>query len=229
MYSELKKWVFLFTTISALGACSKKFYSGKSQQPTEPESTVQNERRMDNFTFLKLCMQGNFSSEQQSKNDSDFFDIRLRMVPIWQADQNSFFLYLEQAVSTSTDKPYRQRVYRVEKVDDTTFVSKIYTMNKPERFTGKNSGDEIFSEFTADSLILKDGCEVKLTFNEERQNFLGTTGDRTCPSERSGAAWATSIVSIDEDKMVSWDRGWDNDGKQVWGSVKGGYIFIKDK
>jgi hypothetical protein len=27
--------------------------------------------------------------------------------------------------------------------------------------------------------------------------------------------------------MVSWDQGWNGEGKQVWGATKGGYIFVK--
>jgi CpeT protein len=27
--------------------------------------------------------------------------------------------------------------------------------------------------------------------------------------------------------LLSWDRGWDVNGKQVWGAEKGGYIFVK--
>ena len=28
-------------------------------------------------------------------------------------------------------------------------------------------------------------------------------------------------------KLVSWDRGWNAEHEQVWGSEKGGYIFDK--
>jgi hypothetical protein len=29
--------------------------------------------------------------------------------------------------------------------------------------------------------------------------------------------------------MLSWDRGYNADGKQVWGAEKGGYRFVKKK
>jgi hypothetical protein len=29
--------------------------------------------------------------------------------------------------------------------------------------------------------------------------------------------------------MVSWDRGFDKEGKQVWGAQKGGYRFVKKR
>jgi hypothetical protein len=34
-------------------------------------------------------------------------------------------------------------------------------------------------------------------------------------------------VVLGADRMVSWDRGWDATGAQVWGATKGGYIFVK--
>jgi hypothetical protein len=34
---------------------------------------------------------------------------------------------------------------------------------------------------------------------------------------------------LQEDMMVSWDRGWNADDKQVWGAEKGGYEFVKLK
>ena len=229
MFHKLPIHFGIILIFVALIACNNRAVTqnGNSNSPTV--QTEQNGRRMDSFTYLRLCMQGDFSSEQQSKSDSDYFDIRLRMVPIWENTPEKFYLYVEQAVANSLDKPYRQRIYEVEKIDETHFVSKIYTMTNPQRFTGKKSEAPIFNEFSKDSLILKSGCEVNLIYNPDKSNFTGSTGKQTCPSERSGAAWATSKVDIDEEKMVSWDQGWDANGKQVWGAVKGGYIFIKNR
>ncbi len=39
--------------------------------------------------------------------------------------------------------------------------------------------------------------------------------------------YTTSEVVLSSDRMVSWDRGWDAEGKQAWGAEKGGYVFIK--
>jgi hypothetical protein len=32
---------------------------------------------------------------------------------------------------------------------------------------------------------------------------------------------------IDRDKMITWDRGFDENSNQVWGATKGGYVFKK--
>lgn len=181
------------------------------------------------FERLKSYMSGNFSSELQSLRDSDYFDIRLRMVPIWPASDSTFYLYVEQAMSTSLEKPYRQRIYKVVKESETRFTSYIYTMNAQQRFVGKQSDDSVFGTITPDSLKVLDGCEVRLTYNEDSQQFEGATGEKTCPSTRSGATYTTSKVILSETGMVSWDQGWNDQGVQVWGAQKGGYEFLRLK
>ena len=39
----------------------------------------------------------------------------------------------------------------------------------------------------------------------------------------------TMRLTVRKDKIVSWDRGYDADGNQVWGAVKAGYVFDKTK
>ena len=184
-------------------------------------------RKFDSFHLLKSYMSGEFSSTLQSQQDSDFFDIRLRMVPIWNSTATEFYLYVEQAVSTSIDKPYRQRIYKVEKINETEFVSHIYTVAAPARLVGKKGDDPIFNQLAIDSLQIKDGCAVYLNFNESTNDFSGSTKDGTCPSDRQGAKFTSSKVTINSQQMVSWDQGWNGEGKQVWGATKGGYIFVK--
>lgn len=216
---------FTLVMLAVLAVSCKTIQPIRDMEPAP--TTSEGGRKMSNFQYLRQCMMGNFSSALQAAADSDYFDIRLRMVPIWEANENMFYLYVEQAVATSQDKPYRQRIYKVVKEGDNAFTSYIYTVAQPLRLTGKMGDDPLFKQLTPDSLQLKDGCEVRLQFDTNTLSFVGSTGEKTCPSDRSGAAWATSKVSIDENKMVSWDQGWNNEGKQVWGAVKGGYIFIK--
>jgi hypothetical protein len=48
-----------------------------------------------------------------------------------------------------------------------------------------------------------------------------------CCSELRGSSYATADIVIKKDRVVSWDRGWNADGEQVWGPDSGGYIFKK--
>ena len=75
---------------------------------------------------------------------------------------------------------------------------------------------------------MKEGCQVTLK-RDGKNKFSGATGDKTCPSELRGASFANSIVTVTKNEILSWDQGFDKEGKQVWGATKGGYRFIKMK
>lgn len=173
---------------------------------------------------LVAMMQGSFSSEEQARNDSDYYDIRLHMKKIWHGRTDGIWLYVEQAVAQSEDKPYRQRIYRVDQMKDGSFVSEVYTIEDPLRFAGAWKNETLLENLSPDSLSLKEGCAVYLTLADNGSFIGGTRGDG-CASDLRGAAYATSEVIINEEGLLTWDRGFDRDGNQVWGAVKGGYFF----
>jgi hypothetical protein len=171
-------------------------------------------------------MVGSFFSKEQAENDSSYFNIELEMVKIWKDRADGPWLYIEQAVAESKDKPYRQRVYQLRKRNDGKIESLVYTIPDPLRFAGDYKNEFPLLRLTPDSLTLKEGCEVVL-FQADEGYFEGSTVDRNCSSDLRGASYATSEVMIDKDKMISWDRGFDESGNQVWGATEGGYIFKK--
>lgn len=171
-------------------------------------------------------MIGNFSSEIQSKSDSTYFDIRLSITPIWMDRTDAFWMYVEQATSTSLQKPYRQRIYRLTEKEKGVFESAVFTFDKPLRYAGK--ADEVNVKLTPDSLQNRTGCEVILK-KKDRISFTGGTVEKNCPSDLRSARYATSTVTITKDAMLSWDQGFNEKGEQVWGATKGGYLFLKEK
>ena len=171
-------------------------------------------------------MVGSFSSEEQAEKDSNYFNIELEMVQLWKDRADGPWLYIEQAVAESKDKPYRQRVYQLKKRNDGKIESLVYTIPDPLRFAGDYKNEFPLLRLAPDSLILKEGCEVIL-YQADNGYFEGSTVDKNCGSDLRGASYATSEVMIDKDKMISWDRGFDESGNQVWGATEGGYIFKK--
>jgi len=180
----------------------------------------------DDFNTLAGWMTGSFSSEQQAAADTNFLDIRLQMVRIWTERSDGCWLYVEQAAAGSLDRPYRQRVYHVHPRDDDTFVSEVYTIADPLRFAGAWQDAAPLATLTPDSLEIRQGCEVILT-RQPDGSFAGSTVADKCGSSLRGAAYATSEVQVFADRLVSWDRGYDAAGKQVWGATAGGYIFLR--
>ncbi len=176
---------------------------------------------------LVKTMAGEFSSEEQSKADTSYFDIKLRMKPIWTESQDGYWLYVEQAIASAEQKPYRQRVYHVYKQDDTTIVSKVFEMKSPKNYIGGWNDAAKLQPLTQDSLIDRQGCAISL--HKTGKNFTGSTPGKECLSSLRGATYATSEVTVYTDKLISWDRGWNKDDKQMWGAEKGGYIFIRKR
>lgn len=184
---------------------------------------IQSFKNSSELQELVNVMQGHYSSEKQSKADEDYYNISLRMTPIWKTKGN--YLFVEQAIFDKQDKPYRVRIYKVSQRGE-AFISEIYTLKDEKAWIGKWATPEAYDQLTEADIELKPGCEVVLK-RTAKNRFEDATGDKTCPSELRGASWANSKVTVTETQILSWDQGFDKDGKQVWGATKGGYEFIK--
>jgi hypothetical protein len=175
---------------------------------------------------LVKLMTGSFDSALQSRSDSAYYNILLKTYPIWEEKKGENWLYVEQAISSTPNQPYRQRVYCVKSLSKGLFESAVYTLPSPERFVGKWKDPAFFNSITPDSLTLRDGCSVYLR-KVSKNYYRGATKEGTCESSLRGAATAISEVEVIEDIIISWDRGFDKTGKQVWGAEKGGYVFVR--
>lgn len=186
------------------------------------QNKIENDQELLN---LSSYMIGSYSSIEQSKADTNFFDIHLQMVRIWEDRDDAIWLYVEQAASWALQKPYRQRVYKVTRSEDDSFESTVFTFEKPLRFAGKYTEPTAFDVLTPDSLEEREGCSIFL--HKTESGYSGSTVKRNCVSNLRGATYATSEVIIESKVLNSWDRGFDADGKQVWGAETGPYIFKK--
>lgn len=183
---------------------------------------------------LANLMIGSFSSEEQSKADPDFRDIRLHMTEIWpDSSTHGIWLYVEQAVGQAQDKPYRQRVYWVtaQPYQDAAgkthleFRSEVFQLpGKPLDMAGAWKDPAKFNTLKPEDLSIKEGCAVIMRKTGDNTYDGGTVGNG-CPSDLQGATYATSLVHIEPSGLRTWDRGHKADGEQVWGAVKSGYEF----
>lgn len=171
-------------------------------------------------------MSGSFNSTAQAAEDSAYYDIRLEMAAIWTERDDAVWLYVEQAVAGMTDRPYRQRVYRVSENEKGVFESAVYTLPEPEKLVGAWQDQELLKGVTPEDLLLREGCTVFLKYDGEGR-FEGGTEGNGCLSGLRGAAYATSEVIVEPGRIESWDRGFDTEGAQVWGAEKGAYVFLR--
>ena len=87
-------------------------------------------------------IEGHFDSGAQAEEDKDYFNIHLQMCTVDASELGEHVLYVEQAVVTSLEAPYRQRLYVVESAGDAQIRSNIYELNEPEKFVGGCSKKE---------------------------------------------------------------------------------------
>jgi CpeT protein len=206
--------VAAFILVAGLGGCAST---------AKRDSTMQADVG-DPAAEVAVLMAGQYDSRDQSATDGGYYAISLAMIPIWPQRTDGHWLYVEQAIADTADKPYRQRVYRVSNSADGAVLSAVYTIDRPERFVqGWRNG--ALNGLSEAMLQPRAGCTVSL--RAEGGAWRGATTDKHCASDLRGAAYATAEVRLDGASMHSWDRGYDASGKQVWGATAGPYRFVK--
>lgn len=184
----------------------------------------------DRLLTLRAYLSGEYSSEAQAARDASYYHITMRTTPMWTWRDDGPWLYTEQAIAGSDERPYRQRVYKLEPTGDGRFWARVFVIPRAalasEGGWGWKSGSPL-SELSPEDLEERVGCSVTLRWDEQRKVFIGSTSGTGCPSDLAGAAYTTSALTLESDRMVTWDRGYDTTGQQVWGATEGGYEFIR--
>lgn len=197
--------------------CILSLTAAFAQREAKPDKQVRQVARL---------LSGSYHNKAQAAADSSYFEIHLQMKPIWKDRKMGEWLYVEQAVASALQRPYRQRVYHVYRRPDGKVVSAVYTLHSPLRFAGAWKQDEPLAGLTPDSLMERTGCEVVLE-PAGKGAWKGGTMGTGCESDLRGAKYASSTVTMTGKRLESWDQGFDANGKQVWGATKGGYVFDK--
>lgn len=169
-------------------------------------------------------LEGSFSSAEQAASDDRYFEVNLHHARIWDDRDDGVWLYVEQALATDADEPYRQRIYRVWLRPDGRVVSTVYELPEPERFAGAWRDPGSLDTLSPLSLDRRDGCTIVFT-EIAADRMIGSTQDTGCTSTLRGASYATSEVTLTADGITSWDRGFNASDEQVWGAEAGPYEF----
>lgn len=169
---------------------------------------------------------GMFSSEEQANTDPHYLHVTMVMKPIWTHRHDGYWMYIEQAEAATPDKPYRQRVYHLFRSDKFTIVSEVYELPNPQAYIGEWRNTNPLASMTPEMLKKKNGCDLSMHKNEFGQ-FWGNNNPKECVSSLGKNTYTVSNVLIDEEKMITWDRGVNKKEAHVWGAVKGGYEFLR--
>jgi hypothetical protein len=169
---------------------------------------------------------GAFDSGDQAARDGEFRTIHLAICPADAPELGPRVLYVEQAAAEARDQPYRQRLYVIEDAPGGAAVSRVLELRDPGPAIGA-CGRAAPPRFAAADAEERAGCAVTMAWQPAQRAWTGGTRERDCASSLRGAAYATSEVQLDGARLVSWDRGYDAAGAQVWGAVKGPYEFTR--
>jgi CpeT protein len=173
-------------------------------------------------------LQGTYTTTAEAKADTSRNDVTLRIVPIWPQKTDAYWFYVEQAMTYKQEKPYRTAVLRISELNG-NIESKNYKLPHKEFYYGAWKDPSSLSGRITDTSIAPDAvCSIYFQ-RKNRRKFKGGTGDAKCPNTRKGASYFTNECYLTKSVFYSWDRGWSQEGKVVWGPEDRGYEFIKVK
>lgn len=138
-------------------------------------------------------------------------------------------LYVESARADAMHLPYRQSILQLY---HSRGKIRMRTLD-PHSITAQNAVGAWVGMWAAKELL------PNLTRHVSASDFIGTMdmvltpGDGECkgatpyayPTASGGAVEMTSEFSVSADRFSTGDRGFDADGKEVWGAPAGGYVF----
>ncbi|CAI0446776.1 unnamed protein product [Linum tenue] len=161
--------------------------------------------RWDHARFVSQSLTGEkFSREQASRDPDNYFNIRMFLCPAAEMVDGSKVLYFEQ-VSTYAIRDAEEYKNFCDRPKDQRPL--------PEEVIG-----DIAEHLTT---LYLNRCDRR-----KRCLYEGSTPPEGFPNTWNGASYCTSELAVLKNNEVHmWDRGYDDDGNQVWGVREGAYEF----
>ncbi|GAB4845812.1 hypothetical protein Ancab_039221 [Ancistrocladus abbreviatus] len=179
-----------------------------------------------------LCGEKN-SREQAGRDPEHYFNLRMITCPAAEMVDGSKVLYFEQAFWRTPQKPFRQRFYMVkpcQKEMRCDVELSTYAIRDMEEY--KNFCDRPKDQRPLPEEVIGDIAEHLTTIylhrceRGKRCLYEGATPPGGFPNSWNGAACCTSELAVLKNNEIhTWDRGYDDDGNQVWGVKEGPYEF----
>ncbi|KAK0590133.1 hypothetical protein LWI29_023070 [Acer saccharum] len=190
--------------------------------------------RWDHARIVADSLSGEkFTREQASRDPDNFFNIRMLTCPAAEMVDGSKVLYFEQAFWRTPQKPFRQRIYMVKpcpKELKCDVEVSSYAIREVEEY--KNFCDRPKDQRPLPDEVIGDIGEHLTTIHLKRCErgkrclYEGSTPPGGFPNSWTGATYCTSELAVLKNNEIhTWDRGYDDDGNQVWGVKEGPYEF----
>ncbi|HEY9906662.1 MAG TPA: chromophore lyase CpcT/CpeT [Thermosynechococcaceae cyanobacterium] len=146
-------------------------------------------------------------------------------IQVHGSPSGTVFLYQEQAIAKELNKPYRQRFLQLAfSAPSQTVRSLAFKPVSPS--TWVNFCDKPATERQVQPQELGTSvCSVFL--KQSGEDYVGNTPPTGCSANVRGAVKITNHIVLKKTGMQTWDRGFDANGKQVWGAKGESYQFRK--
>lgn len=189
------------------------------------QQRLQAQETSEDFDQLVEWITGEYSSAEQAKSDTAFKNYTLKVVQIWPDAPNGAWVYVEQALAATPQKPHSQKVYFLSEINDFQFSIDIYAIPASEKFVGVWKTPEQFKGMTAFDLKHQNGCTLFIDYDGFQ--YAGATNEGTCKSGLDGTSYSTTQFMLLPNEFKIWEKGFDENKKQVWGPTTTYYSFKK--
>ncbi|MGB3535895.1 MAG: chromophore lyase CpcT/CpeT [Microcoleaceae cyanobacterium] len=175
-------------------------------------------------------LEGIMDTTEQAAAISDAASVRMTTCEIEVEEiettnqQTQFiFLYQEQALTNKLDQPYRQRFLKISPDENYQQVeSASFKLIQPKKYVGFCDQPESERVIKAEELG-ESNCSVFL--QKQESGYLGKTPPEGCETNFRDAVKVTNTIILNEMGMDTLDRGFNAEGKQVWGAENRPYQF----
>jgi CpeT protein len=178
-------------------------------------------------------IEGSYSSEKQSKVDTNYTHQRIEIRRIWMDRTDGMWFTLERFVPGKDSAILEQSVLQIHGVEENLTEVRVFAWKAPSQAVGLWSVPDNAGTFDKADLSLRRGCEWYL--QRDQATYFGGTHGMACLPDKQGKAgaakvsYATTSIRIGDKGMVIWERGYSADNQQILGSDKGPYYYLKQK
>ncbi len=187
-------------------------------------------------TQLASWLAGEFDNREQAIAEPVWFvHLRLWHRPMALFGDDSLTLFAEQANIVQLDRPYRQRLLRIQTLADPQKLCpqklqvQYYAFKNFNAVKGAGQNPALLQGITLDDIELLPGCVLTVT---------QAAGDRYCAEPPPGACCYFTYLEVTRQvclgfaatptEFLSFDKGVDPEtGKALWGALMGPYQFAK--
>lgn len=173
---------------------------------------------------------GEMDTTEQAAAVADAPSVRMTTCPIkvqptesTPQPSSAIFLYQEQGLIDKLDQPYRQRFLKIAPDDkNQQVISSSFKPIQPKEYINFCDQPESQRVITTEELG-ESNCSVFLENIES--GYLGKTPTEGCKTNFRGAVRVTNTIILNQAGMETLDRGFNQEGEQVWGAENRPYKF----